>query len=119
MRGVVFLFLFYTAADITYPQICGEEFGGAATATKRAGADNEVNASSQSRLTALDESQPDQPQNQEPRDEDCFCCCAHVIAGVVFVPPGMPQTKLGPLQNEQLAIPQNHFENPNPPPRLV
>lgn len=118
MRGIVLLFLFYTAADITYPQICGEEFGNVAfanTSPSKAAADRgglKVSAS------ADHNTQRNQPKNQEPRDEDCFCCCAHVVAGMVFVPPVMPPLKLARPDNEFLAIPQNDFENPNPPPRL-
>lgn len=120
MRGAVLLFLFYTAADITYPQICGEELRNV-----------EFASSSVSNTTAIQQSEPklsaaadndvqrNQPQNHEPRDEDCFCCCAHVIAGMIFVPPVMPYLKLARPDDQFVAIPQNDFENPNPPPRLV
>ena len=120
MRGVVLLFLFYTAADITYPQVCGEELGNVVLANrplsnKTAAKQSEPKVS----VSADDDTQRNQPQNQEPRDEDCFCCCAHVIAGVIFVPPVMPHLKLARPDHEFLATPQNEFENPNPPPRLV
>lgn len=120
MRGVVLLFLFYTAVDITYPQICGEELGNVASANSslsRAAA--AVPSELKFSASADDDAQQDQPQNQEPRDEDCFCCCAHVIAGMFFVPPVMPHLKLARPDDQFVAIPQNDFENPNPPPRLV
>ncbi|HKR61858.1 MAG TPA: hypothetical protein VJS64_19380 [Pyrinomonadaceae bacterium] len=120
MRGMVLLFLFYTAADIVYPQICGEEFGKVASSNSSLpGAAAAVPSEHKSLASADDDAQRNQPQNQEPRDEDCFCCCAHVIAGMMFVPPVMPHLKLARTDHEFLATPQNEFENPNPPPRLV
>ena len=119
MRGVVLLFLFYTVADITYPQFCGEELKNVAFASSSVSNTIAIQQSEPKLSAAVaNDAQRDQPQNQEPRDEDCFCCCAHVIAGMIFVPPVMPHLKLERLDNEHLATPQNDFENPNPPPRL-
>ena len=119
MRGIVLLFLFYTAADITYPQICDEELGNVALASTLSNTAPSKQSEPKVSSSADDDTRRNQPQNQESRDEDCFCCCAHVIAGMIFVPPVMPHLKLARPDHEFLGIPQNDSENPNPPPRLV
>jgi hypothetical protein len=67
--AAVFLLLF-TAVDLAYPAMCGEDggystFSASQTSLAFAGAA----ASSDSSPAHVD---------------DCFCCCGHVIAGVLF-----------------------------------
>ena len=70
LRIAAFVLLVLAAADLAMPQLCGEDQplmqGQASTL----------------RLTApsADEDQPPVQQH-----DDCFCCCAHILAGHTFV----------------------------------
>ncbi len=119
IRGIANLFLVYTALDIAYPQLCSEELaslGSAAHQTLRVNSDSPSQAGLL--VSANSGSHQNQPSNQESQEEDCFCCCAHVVAGMVFVPP------IALLQNSDVSIrklsatPQNEFERPYHPPRF-
>ena len=85
VRAVAVFFLLFTAADITLPQyFCGgEEVGGiplrqvTRVATEDAAPDSTLLASLNS-----EDSLPSHDGEQAPHEEDCFCCCAHVLASV-------------------------------------
>lgn len=80
VRAVALFFVLFTVADITLPQyFCGgEEIGGlplAATAapeTAGLGSDPGAEAPSPGR------------DSEAPHEEDCFCCCAHVLPGLAI-----------------------------------
>ena len=82
VRAVALFFVLFTVADITLPQyFCGsEEIGGrtlAATVTPETaglGADPGTQAPSPGR------------DSEAPHEEDCFCCCAHVLPGLAVTP---------------------------------
>jgi hypothetical protein len=74
MAAALFLLLF-TAADLAFPAACGEDGGLRGTDQTVSGAPGS-HASLQS-STAQDE-------NGAPQD-DCFCCCSHLLAGQRFV----------------------------------
>jgi hypothetical protein len=88
VRVIAVFFLLYTGADITFPQMCkgGELINlsdsvrvptstlGAAESTIRA----------VSNVTSSEPSRSPQHSDQVPDDEDCFCCCAHVLPGMNF-----------------------------------
>lgn len=119
IRGVAILFLLYTALDIAYPQLCSEELASLATAAHQTLKVNSHAASHAGFSVAANSgSHQNQPSKQESQEEDCFCCCAHVVAGMVFVPP------IALLQNSDVSIrklsatPQNEFERPYHPPRF-
>ncbi len=112
VRGVAIFLLLFTGADLTMQQyFCGgEEIGGlplqrvtlASTASDR---DGENNAAA---VPTSNDSQPDQPSDKAPCDEDCFCCCAHVLPGLGFAS----------ICNSELKSPQKPLEKdflPSPP----
>jgi hypothetical protein len=65
--AAVFLLLF-TAGDLAYPAMCGEDGGVTFTASQTVAS---VDAATS-------------PDPLPTHLDDCFCCCGHVIAGVVF-----------------------------------
>lgn len=82
VRAVAVLFLIYTGADLAMPQyFCGsEEMGGLSPNSSHINiARSERNEALVAALTSSDESQPGQPSDEAPHDEDCFCCCAHIL----------------------------------------
>ena len=82
VRAVAVFFVLFTVADITLPQYfcAGEEIGGlplSATYTTEAaslGAETGTEAPSPGR------------DSEAPHEEDCFCCCAHVLPGLAVTP---------------------------------
>ncbi|MDQ3755646.1 MAG: hypothetical protein M3371_13055 [Acidobacteriota bacterium] len=79
-RTVVVFFLLYTVADITLPQyFCREDFGGRAAASST---DSTGTAQNEQLAATFDSSAgipSETPSEQLPHEEDCFCCCAHVL----------------------------------------
>ena len=72
--AAVFLLLF-TAVDLALPASCGEE-------------QESLNASLVRMTSASDGSAiraaSGDADGQHARQDDCFCCCAHVVAGSIF-----------------------------------
>jgi hypothetical protein len=83
-RGIaIFLLAFVwfdlTVVDFFSPELCGDEqvsffFTSPAKSTE--------DAIVETRAGQTQDSQPDQDSHQSPIDEDCFCCCSHIIPGV-------------------------------------
>lgn len=86
IRGIALLFLVYTAIDICAPDLCrGEtlaDVGQRLTAVSAPKSIDKV-ASSVGRIE-LSEQQPTSDPSEQPHDDDdCFCCCSHVLPGTV------------------------------------
>ena len=83
VRAVAVFFVLFTVADITLPQyFCGgEEIGGrplaATVAPEVAGLGADL---------GTEAPWPSRDSEQAPHEEDCFCCCAHVLPGLVVTP---------------------------------
>lgn len=87
-RVLAVFFLLYTGADILLPQyFCGgEELGNVPIHATAANLPN-VTATKSSDV-ALYTSQHSRlgqsPEREAPHEEDCFCCCAHVLPSIGF-----------------------------------
>lgn len=86
-RVLALFFLIFTGADISMPQyFCGgEEVGDLPTQSRSA--KTTILTTDESRTIAVysaQESQPGESPEQVPHEEDCFCCCAHVLLGLSF-----------------------------------
>ena len=79
LRVVAIFLLAYTGVDLTVPGVCSEEFSAPGIV--------EVSARVNDPSNSLDyvTSQTEFPQDQSPKspltDDDCFCCCSHVLRG--------------------------------------
>lgn len=90
VRAVAVFFLLYTGADITLPQyFCGGEAAGlpdviiaSTSATVRG--DTRVHTNDDLTVSDASDSRPGRPETETPHEEDCFCCCAHVLTGPAF-----------------------------------
>jgi hypothetical protein len=82
-RGVALFFILFTFADLSIPQLCCEELNGCSRPNPSLA--GSYNQSDELRLSAAS-SQPQQNEskNTEESDEDCFCCCAHIVPGSHF-----------------------------------
>jgi hypothetical protein len=88
VRGVAIFFMLFTAADLTMPQyFCGDEMGGLPDSISYSVSANILPEGSRIaavNISSSENSIPDQPSDQEPHEEDCFCCCAHVLSDSDF-----------------------------------
>jgi hypothetical protein len=87
-RAIAILFLIYTGFDLASPELCkgdalGDSSGKPVMVTTRRDANEIIEVSNSiEQSTRQDQNQfPEQPAN----DEDCFCCCTHVIPGTITV----------------------------------
>src|ERR1044072_2781882 len=84
VRLVALLFLLHAGVDLLLPQLCTEEtvqFDRVLFASKAIGIDQKLTVSAAS----LPHESGEDQRPAQPRDEDCFCCCTHVMASLSFV----------------------------------
>ena len=112
VRVLVIFFLLHAGADLVMPQyFCsGEEVGSIPVQRDALAVISETDIPTLISVSSPTNSQPEQPQEQEPHEEDCFCCCAHVLPGAVIgslvafdltslpSPPGMASLPSPPLR---------------------
>ena len=117
-RFIVILFLFYAGVDITNPQLCNEEFGPAPVLLAR-NAETQAEAPSPETAIQRSEKQREQPSAPEGDDEDCFCCCTHVLPAPTTHPNGASDVVL----LEHISMPQSvstaHLNALYHPPRAI
>ncbi|MGB7923370.1 MAG: hypothetical protein WCF57_09010 [Pyrinomonadaceae bacterium] len=114
-------FLLYTGADIAMPQyFCGEEMGGLPVVSHAAPLSrvNTENVTTKS-TDFSDGSHQEEPSDQIPHQEDCFCCCAHVLPGLIFANPGASEIKSSNLQLEKDRLPDPPLRSTYHPPRFA
>ena len=78
-RVLAVLFLVYTGFDLTVPGVCSEEFsvpGIVEVSTPVNGPSNSLDY-----VTSHTQFPQDQPSKSLLTDDDCFCCCSHVLRG--------------------------------------
>ena len=87
--AAVFLLLF-TAGDLAYPAMCGED------------GDESMFAVAQTTTLSVAPA----PDSAPAHVDDCFCCCGHVIAGVVFhvADPSIVETTRFALTAHRVAV---------------
>jgi hypothetical protein len=77
---VAFAFFDMVVVDMFFPQLCGDDQTSQFISgpVHEAGKSTEKIADNLSAISNHD-SQPDQDSHQSSSDEDCFCCCSHII----------------------------------------
>lgn len=121
VRAVALLFLFHTAVDLVFPQFCSEEPVNIAInqslPVSKAATIDETDALVAASLP--NDSDDRQPSDAPPRDEDCFCCCTHVMASHGFVNPENVELKLPAKAQPDISILSAPPNNPYHPPRFA
>jgi len=123
VRAVALLFLVHTGADLVFPQLCREEPVGIVlnqsfTVAREEARDQEsVAASVQASTERGQNSGPS--RESPPRDEDCFCCCTHVMPSPLFVDPGVPHANLGKSIQSSVSVASAPLNAPDHPPRFA
>lgn len=107
---IALLFLVYTGADLALPQyVCsGEEFANLSFQTRKAPTPAErINASSNLVSDIARDSHDSEAPEQEPCEEDCFCCCSHILPGLNLAQFGNSDIRTPRLvaQDDQLLSP--------------
>jgi hypothetical protein len=79
-RAVAVFFVLFTFADLSIPQLCSEEFG----LQSLPGGSAPANLGDEAGTTDRDRSHQEQSEESNHSDEDCFCCCSHIVPGSHF-----------------------------------
>lgn len=119
-RVIAILFLLHSGVDMLFPQLCNEEesFGGSFSSTWLVATDDTETG----KALAVDGSSQfpdDQPTDRQHRDEDCFCCCTHVMPSAVFASPDDAELVISTSTVPRIFIPSAPPDNPYHPPRLA
>ncbi|MGH9906586.1 MAG: hypothetical protein ACRD8U_13505 [Pyrinomonadaceae bacterium] len=121
VRAVALLFLFHTGVDLLFPQLCSEEpvsgaIGQVLPVSKEATGDVTPSIVAVSVNDGFEEKQREE---QPPRDEDCFCCCTHVMASGGFVNAESVDLKQPTNSRQNISILSVPPDNPYHPPRFA
>lgn len=121
-RGIVLLFLVYTGVELAFPQFCGERSLSILGASSVLLADQRSSAKTAASTSVMQNSETTSPglpeQDQEiPKDEDCFCCCAHVMPSPLFVNPDTSALVISSGLQNRVSIPTGSVHAPYHPPR--
>ncbi len=122
LRAVALLFLLHTGVDLVFPQLCSEEAVGVMAISASAALPPQANSRESSGTVALSaSSDPEREQRSDPppRDEDCFCCCTHVMPSPLFITPGNAELSLPPTFRQNISILSAPPNNPYHPPRIA
>jgi len=82
---LAFAFFDLAVVDVFFPQLCGDgqashSFTSPVESTEKVAADKSTGKIAAELAPVRDHgSQPSQDSHQSPMDEDCFCCCSHII----------------------------------------
>lgn len=117
-RFIVILFLAYAGVDIANPQLCNEEFTPAVLLASNAERRAEKPLADCSLGSSEDTEQREQPSAPH-RDEDCFCCCTHVLPALTTHPDGAFDVISQGLTLRPQSVTSAHLMALYHPPRTV
>ena len=120
VRAVAVFLLLYTAADLTMPQyFCGEEVGGKSSASLMTSRADQYDGTPSRLNSAPEPPRPNAPDDRTPHDEDCFCCCVHVLPALPVTNVGGSEIKLLPAPREIESFTAPPLGGTFRPPRLT
>ncbi len=120
VRAVALLFLFHTGVDLLFPQLCSEEPVNMAV-NQSLPVHKETIYDDTSALVAvsLPNDSGEERRSDPPRDEDCFCCCTHVMASRGFVNSENAELKVPTGSQPDTSIFSAPLNTPYHPPRFA
>lgn len=127
-RGIASFFLIFTFMDLVLIDLigqrrCSEEAAALSVVSTTSIVSEDIQENEAPRLASVQNAahnQPAQPANHKPAgalDEDCFCCCSHLIPGIrmdIAVLNGSPQPGDPAIRFIPSSPPRGTFH----PPRL-
>jgi hypothetical protein len=123
VRAVAVFFLLFTGADILMPQyFCDDEIGGISLPTAAAILNTEERSAGDRDVASVagsDDSRSRQPSDTAPHEEDCFCCCAHVLPGLAFTTVGTSEMRLPSAPFVRQLLPSPPLRGTYHPPRIA
>lgn len=118
-RVIVILFLVYAGVDIANPQLCSDEF---APRSVLLASNTERRAEEPSTAIFIGNSEETE-QREEPSaphsEDDCFCCCTHVLPGLTTHPNGASDVVSQGLMLIPQSVTSAHLNALYHPPRTV
>ena len=102
------------------PQLCGKEFtiGPMTVAAAKTGMRSIESTDIRARFD-LKQGQEQPPPSAPHDDEDCFCCCAHVLPGLTNHPVGSSDVVSPTPTNDGVIAASAHLNALYHPPRFV
>ena len=122
IRAVSVFFLLFTVADIAMPQyFCGgEEVGGLPLGSVATSPSEAADPGTErSAVPEPEDSLPGQVPEEAPHEEDCFCCCAHVLPGLAFTRAANAELRSPGPPQERESLPSPPLRLPYHPPRFA
>jgi hypothetical protein len=122
IRAIALLFLIYTAIDIASPDLCREEALGDGRLGLRVVTSPPVTAdanASAARIAAAVKQRTNEPSEWFSDDDDCFCCCSHVLPGTVTATVAVTDIRSPISSLQYLSIPSPLMAPAFHPPRSV
>ncbi len=122
IRAVALFFVLFTGADIALPQyFCGgEEVGGLPLGSVATFASETADPGAErSAVPAPADSLPGQVPDEAPHEEDCFCCCAHVLPALAFTRAATAELRSPEPPQKQQSLPTPSLQLPYHPPRFA
>lgn len=118
-RGIAILFVLYTAFDLANPQICndGSSFIPESHITQLSR--NDTTSAPITSVQSVKSSKNTEVPDQPTPDEDCFCCCAHVMPMSIFDSNLLAQIRPEFLTPTHVGIPTPRPKTYFHPPRFA
>ena len=116
-RAIALFFFFFTVADLATPHLCGEEMGLPISPVGSSISSAVDPASNATTSIAAADSHQEEPSAPMQADEDCFCCCSHILPSIHFVVEGILSESLSTdlaISSLPNGLPDKHYH----PPRL-
>lgn len=119
VRALAVFFLLFTGADIVMPEyFCGQEEQLGGIALKAVSPGDARRAPDRDLVASADEdSRSSEPAPEAPHEEDCFCCCAHVVPAQTLSLVAAPVAVLPPDAPVAVTVPSPPLPTAYRPPR--
>ena len=122
VRAVAVFFVLFTVGDIAFPQyFCGEEAGGLPDVVVRnvpmPTTDSTRIRTELATLADQQDSRQEQAPDSAPHEEDCFCCCAHVLPSTVVANIGASELRSQSAPPNLVSLQSPPLRGPYHPPR--
>jgi hypothetical protein len=116
VRAVAVLFLLYTGIEITVPQFCSE--ASSVLSISKADVEKADVENGAARVFKSNRNQSELP-SEHSSDEDCFCCCTHVVPGHALAVTAVANLTPGVAIQRTIKLPSPPLQSPYHPPRLA
>lgn len=111
---LAFTFVDLTIIDLAFPQLCNDEFATMAFAVPARSTDDVAEEAGGDLGANPHRERDSQPA---PPDEDCFCCCAHILPAPHF-DVAVPSNKPMPIESKISFLPSAPPRGAFHPPRF-